>query len=368
MKRVNKFVRIIAVLVVMCMMTTVAMAAEAGKVWLSVTQSANGQDTVALVVTDTTVTDGLIKITYDSEKLTYQDVTVSSEHVAMHAVNADNAGEVLISWVAPEDYESDGSAIALIEVRFAGADDALELTGVAHDAEGDVIAIGTVDTSALEEAVEKAKALEEEDYTEESWEALEEALKNAEDVLKDPTATQEEVDAAAEVLEEAMDALEEKPEEPTTVPTEPEEPGTEPSEEPGTEPSEEPGIEPSEEPTTAPAEEEVDKTELEKAIRKAESINKKDYTNKSYKAMEAALKQAKRVLADENATQEEVDNATEVLNAAIKALVPATGKNPETGDNSQLVLVAGIGALALVGIVALAVLGTKNKKNGRYAK
>ena len=360
MKRVNKFVRIIAVLVVMCMMTTVAMAAEAGKVWLSVTQSANGQDTVALVVTDTTVTDGLIKITYDSEKLTYQDVTVSSEHVAMHAVNADNAGEVLISWVAPEDYESDGSAIALIEVRFAGADDALELTGVAHDAEGDVIAIGTVDTSALEEAVEKAKALEEEDYTEESWEALEEALKNAEDVLKDPTATQEEVDAAAEVLEEAMDALEEKPEEPTTVPTEPEEPGTEPSEEPG--------IEPSEEPTTAPAEEEVDKTELEKAIRKAESINKKDYTNKSYKAMEAALKQAKRVLADENATQEEVDNATEVLNAAIKALVPATGKNPETGDNSQLVLVAGIGALALVGIVALAVLGTKNKKNGRYAK
>ena len=356
MKRVNKFVRIIAVLVVMCMMATVAMAAEAGKVWLSVTQSANGQDTVALVITDTTVTDGLIKITYDSEKLTYQDVTVSSEHVAMHAVNADNAGEVLISWVAPEEYESDGSAITLIEVQFAGADDALELTGEAHDAEGNVIAIGTVDTSALEEAVENAKALEKEDYTEESWEALEDALENAEEVLKDPTATQEEVDAATEALEEAMDALEEKPEEPTTTPTEPEEPTTEPSEEPTTEPSEEP--------TKAV----VDTTELEKAIKKAESINKKDYTNKSYKAMEAALKQAKSVLADENATQKEVDNAAKVLNAAIKALVPATGKNPETGDDSQLVLVAAIGALALVGIVALAVLGSKNKKNGRFAK
>lgn len=352
MKRVNKFVRIIAVLVVMCMMATVAMAAEAGKVWLSVTQSANGQDTTALVITDTTVTDGLIRITYDSEKLTYQDVLVSSEHVAMHAVNADNAGEVLISWVAPEDYASDGSAITLIEVQFAGADDALELTGEAHDAEGNVIAIGSVDTSALEAAVEKAKTLEEEDYTEESWAALEEALKNAEDVLKDPTATQEEVDAAAEALEEAMEALEEKPEEPTTAPTEP-------SEEPTTAP---------EDPTEVPTEAEVDTTELEKAIRKAESINKKDYTNKSYKAMEAALKQAKRVLADENATQEEVDNAAKVLNAAIKALVPATGKNPETGDDSQLVLVAAIGAMALVGIIALAVLGSKNKKNGRYAK
>ena len=359
MKRVNKFVRIIAVLVVMCMMATVAMAAEAGKVWLSVTQSANGQDTVALVITDTTVTDGLIKITYDSEKLTYQDVTVSSEHVAMHAVNADNAGEVLISWVAPEEYESDGSAITLIEVQFAGADDALELTGEAHDAEGNVIAIGTVDTSALEEAVENAKALEKEDYTEESWEALEDALENAEEVLKDPTATQEEVDAATEALEEAMDALEEKPEEPTTTPTEPEEPTTEPGE---------PTTAPSEEPTETPTEAAVDTTELEKAIKKAESLKKKDYTTKSYKAMEAALKQAKSVLADENATQKEVDNAAKVLNAAIKALVPATGKNPETGDDSQLVLVAAIGALALVGIVALAVLGSKNKKNGRFAK
>lgn len=344
MKPVKKFVRVLAVALILCMMMATAVsAAEAGKVWLSVTQSASGEGTVALVITDTTVTDGLIKITYDSEKLTYQDVLVSSEYVAMHAVNAENPGEILISWVAPEAYEADGSAITLIEVRFEGADDALELTGAAHDAEGNLIAIGSVDTSALEEAVEDAKALKEEDYTAESWAALEEALEEAEDTLKDPTSTQEEVDAATENLKEAMDALEEKSEDPTTVPSEPEEPSSAP-------------------------EEGVDTTELEKAIKKAESLKEKDYTPKSYKAMEAALKVAKSVLADEDATQEEVDAAADALNKAIKALVPSTGKNPGTGDDSQLVLVAAIGALALVGIIALAVIAGKNKKNGRYAK
>ena len=331
MKRVNKMLRALAVLVAMCMMmATVASAAENGQVWLSVTESANGEETSALVVTNTTVTDGLIKITYDSEKLTYKGVMVSSEHVAMHSVNAETAGEVVIAWVAPEAYESDGSAVTLIEVQFTGTGAEPELTGAVHDAEGNEISIGSVDTSALEEAVENAKSLNEEDFTEESWTALEEALEQAEDVLKDPTATQEEVDAAAEELNATAEALEEKPEE-----------------------------------TTQP---EVDTTELEKAIAKAEKLDKKDYTAKSYKAVEAALKVAKSVLADENATQEEVDNAADALNKAIKALVPTTGKNPGTGDDFPLVPVIAIAALALIGIVALVILGCRNKKNGRYAK
>ena len=87
-----------------------------------------------------------------------------------------------------------------------------------------------------------------------------------------------------------------------------------------------------------PAEPETDKTELEKAIDKAEKLDEEDYSKKSWAAMEAALKVAKSVYADESATQEEIDAATEALNAAIKALVPTTGKNPETADGFPMEL------------------------------
>lgn len=327
MKRVNKFLRGLALVIVMCiLMAPVAMAAETGEVWLSLSQSENGKGTNALIVTDTTVTDGLVKVTYDPEVLTYQGVMVSSEHVAMHAVNADEAGVVLISWVAPEAYEHDGSAITLIEVKFAGVSEAVAANGLAHDDQGNALTIGTVDTSALEEALAEAEKLNGEDYTGESWAALEDAKAAAEDVLKDPTATQEEVDAAAQALVEAMAALEEKSE--------------------------------------APTEESVDKTQLEKAVKDAKSKDKKDYTKKSFDAMKAALKVAEKVLSDEDATQEEVDAATDALLKAIKALVPTTGKNPGTGDDSPLVLVAAIGAMALVAIVALVTMNNKNKKKG----
>ncbi len=322
MKPVNKFLRALVMVMVLCMMmATVAYAAEAGQVWLSVSESENGRDTSALIVTDTTVTDGLVKVTYDPEVLTYKGVMVSSEYVAMHSVNAAEAGVVLVSWVAPEAYEHDGSAITLIEVQFEGASEAIEAAGVAHDGEGNELPIGAVDTSALEEALAKAEELTEEDYTEETWKDLEDAKEDAEAILTDPTATQSEIDDAAAALEEAIANLEEY-------------------------------VEP------------VDKSELEKAIEKAESKVKKDYTKKSWAAMEAALKIAEKVYADEDATQEEVDAATDALLKAIKALVPATGKNPGTGDDSQPVLVAAIAALALIGIGALVVLNNKNKKKG----
>ncbi len=324
MKRANKVVRILAVIIVMCMMmATVASAAEAGKLWIRVTESENGKDTAALIVTDTTVTDGLVKVTYDPAKLTYKDLLVSSEYVAMHSVNAAEAGIILISWVAPEAYTADGTPITLIQINFEGSAEGtpLEATGVGHDAQGNEIQIGTVDTSALEEAIQAAEALKEDDYTEETWAALEEALENARDTLEDPTASQAEVDQAAKDLQDAIAALEDY-------------------------------VEP------------VDKTELEKAIDKAKAVDEDEYTADSYKAMEAALKIAESVYADEDATQEEVDAATKALNAAYKALVPTTGKNPGTGDQTPLVPVMAIAALAAVGIVALLVLKKNNKKGG----
>lgn len=318
MKPVNKVLRIVALVIVMCMMATVAYAAENANVWLSVSESANGKDTVALIVTDTTVTDGLVKVTYDAEALTYKGVMVSSEYVAMHAVNAEEVGVVLISWVAPEAYRADGSALPLIEINFEGvSENAVEAAGIAHDAAGNEIVIGSVDTSVLEAAIAEAEKLTQEDYTEESWTALENAKAAAEETLADPTATQSEIDAAAAALEETIAALEEKP---------------------------------------------VDKSALEKAIADAKAKKKAEYTKKSWSAMEAALKVAQQVLADQDATQDEVDAAADALTKAIKALVPTTGKNPETGDDAQPALVAAIAAIALVGIGALVVM--KNKKKG----
>ena len=118
-----------------------------------------------------------------------------------------------------------------------------------------------------------------------------------------------------------------------------------------TDPSEDP-TEPSEDPTE-PSEEETDTTELEKAIAKAKGLKESDYTKKSFNAVKAALKVAEKVLADEDATQEEIDAAADALNKAIKALVPTTGKNPETGDSFQLTVLSGLAAISLIGAAAL---------------
>ena len=139
---------------------------------------------------------------------------------------------------------------------------------------------------------------------------------------------------------------------PLEDPTEPSEPGTDPSD--PTNPSEpsEP-TEPSE-----PAEEEVDTEELEKAIDKTKNLKEKDYTKKSWYALKAALKIAENTLADEDASQEEIDAAADALNKAIKALAPATG-SPETGDSFPVILLSSLAALAMVGAAALILVRKK---------
>ena len=69
-------------------------------------------------------------------------------------------------------------------------------------------------TYALEQAIAAAEALNEADYTEETWAAVAEALAAAKALLQNPT-TQEEIDAAAQALNDAIAALVRKPIEPT---------------------------------------------------------------------------------------------------------------------------------------------------------
>lgn len=106
----------------------------------------------------------------------------------------------------------------------------------------------------------------------------------------------------------------------------------------------------------------ADKTALEAAVAKAEALNAELYTKKSFAVVESALKTAKAVLEDPNATQSEVDDATEALHNAIAGLKGSSG-NSETGDNSHIMLVAGLMLLCAVGIVAVVVL--MKKKGGR---
>ena len=93
MKRVRNSVRVLTLVLVLCMVLTMGVfAAENGSVWITETDG-----TVATIVTDTTVTDGLVEVHYDADKLTYQGVTANETTVAQFAVNADEAGVVLLS-------------------------------------------------------------------------------------------------------------------------------------------------------------------------------------------------------------------------------------------------------------------------------
>jgi len=76
-----------------------------------------------------------------------------------------------------------------------------------------------VDKTVLQERVDEihAENLNEADYTEESWQALQDALTAAENVLSDPDATQEAVDSMLTELNEARDGLEERKTEPISA-------------------------------------------------------------------------------------------------------------------------------------------------------
>ena len=202
---------------------------------------------------------------------------------------------------------------------------------------------GEVNKYELKKAVEAAEQKDPSAYTEESWDAFAEALEAAKAVLADEEATQEEVDAALAALQEAEKALVEKSDE-----KEPEK---------------------------------VDKSVLEKAVREAEKKKSADYTLESWMPFAKALDKAKAVLADKDATQEEVDRALKGLEDAIAKLVKITepseepkGKDtkpqdkvddkqlPGTATSNYNFLLAGFVTLAASIVIFL----TKRKRDQRF--
>lgn len=143
-----------------------------------------------------------------------------------------------------------------------------------------------VDKTALQALVDTAEQCVQQDYTPESWQPFAQALAQAKLVLADPDADQAAVDAAYGALESAMNALEK------------------------------PAV--------------VDKTALNALIQTALDKVQDDYTPESWNVFHKALLAAQAVSADENATQQQVNDALAALQAGLDQLVPAAVQADKT--------------------------------------
>ncbi|MFA5585793.1 MAG: hypothetical protein WDA02_04530, partial [Saccharofermentanales bacterium] len=244
------------------------------------------------------------------------------------------------------------------------------------------VAAPEVDKSALKAVIDEANDLTEDDWTDVSWALLEAALAAAEDVYADDDATQEDVDDAKDALRDAIDSLAAKSSdagiESVTVLGVPAEVdatddkiyhaelpyGTNlaaltsgdfdietsdtnalvsglavnPDDE-----SEWTFTVTAQDGTTqevytilltvaAPA---VDKSALKAVIDEANDLTEDDWTEASWDLLEAALTAAEGVYADDDATQEDVDDAKDALRDAIDNLV---AKSSDTSVESVMVL------------------------------
>lgn len=183
------------------------------------------------------------------------------------------------SWTAFADALADAQAVLTNES--ATAEDvaaALETLNTAKDQ-----LVKRADNSGLAGLVESVSSYSEENYTPETWTVFEKALKDAQAVLDDGNATAEEIAGAIEALNTAKDQLVGR----------------------------------------------ADKTTLEELIDSVADYKEDNYTTDTWSEFADALADAEAVLADDNASEEEVSAAVEALDAAKAGLVAR-------GDKTQL--------------------------------
>ncbi len=151
-----------------------------------------------------------------------------------------------------------------------------------------------INTSVLAEAIKQAKDLMEDNYTSDSWTNLQTAIENGESVLEKNAPTQAEVDEALTNLHQAIQNLE-----------------------------------------LNPGEGAIDKSALEAAINTANGLKEDEFTSASWANLQTALEVAEGVRANEEATQDEVDNAVKSLHEALENL-DAINLPAEEADKSAL--------------------------------
>ena len=179
------------------------------------------------------------------------------------------------------------------------------------------------DKSALQKQVDQINGLDESKYIESSWSDMLPVLDKANDVLADVNAMQGEVDEAFTELVKAFLNLRLKP----------------------------------------------NKDLLQELINKANNLNAANYSAKTWAVVAEALNEAKVVLEDPEATQDQVDNVKDFLTKAIAGLqveiketsnpVKAgdTTASVATGDTTTIMPIVSIGTLS-----ALMALYQINKK------
>ncbi|KAB8290925.1 family 16 glycoside hydrolase [Bifidobacterium avesanii] len=169
----------------------------------------------------------------------------------------------------------------------------------------------TVNKDVLNALLAAAGKLAEKDYTADSWKPFSEALAAAKKVAADDAAAQADVDAAVAALAKAQGELVAAAPEPEPTP--------------------------------------VDKTSLNAVVKAAEGVDLSGYTEDSAKAFSEALAAAKKVAADDAATQTDVNAALEALVKAQAGLTvkPAEKPEPTPADRTALgAAVASAGKLA----------------------
>ena len=178
----------------------------------------------------------------------------------------------------------------------------------------------TLDTSALEHEIELVSEMLKniDDYIPSTVEGLEEKLNEAKETLTNAT-TQAEIDEATETLREAR----------------------------------------------LNARTYADKEALQEAVNAANKLDLSLYTAESRAAVEAAVNNAESVLANELASQEEVDNALDEVNAAVDGLVkvPAGSTNADQSNTGTANTAGAMGALMLMAAAGAMVIGYRRKRS-----
>ena len=215
-----------------------------------------------------------------------------------------------------------------------------------------------IDKEKLKEIIESAKSIVENEadkYTKETIDALKEAINIAEEVWDNDQATQEQIEVAKIALEVAISQLEENDDKPTNVNKEALKITIDYAnelKESGALEGVVPAVVKLFDKTLAEAyivynnefatQAEVDgefnnlaevihmlefkkgdKSELENLINSANALDRNDYTEESWFKLEYELQEASKVLSDENAMQDEINEMSERLKEAIKNLEEA---------------------------------------------
>ena len=260
--------------------------------------------------------DTLIKVVIDSDKIALK--------IAIDLANeiTDKDLENVVPLVVEEFKAAKKQAIKIYENENASQDEINDafnrLASVMHKLE-----FYKGDKTLLKSFIDNVDSLDVTKYTEATWNTFETKLNDAVAVYNDENAMQEEVNSAYKELVTAFLNL-------RLIP---------------------------------------DKSLLEDLINKAQELNAANYTKASYAVVENALENAKAVFDDPNVTQEQVDNAKDVLEKAINVLetnvtasVDNTVSTPvnsgdttsvKTGDESLTEMFATIALLSVTGYTVL---------------